>query len=170
MLECIILGDSIAKGISMAYPECKSYSVVGISSSNWSKPFGHVGLKAATVVVSLGTNDKGLTLQEQLLQILSVRDKIKSSNIIWINPPCNDIFCNKEANYVVQSLSTMFSDTLIETVKLGKDGIHPTADGYKEMAALIKAKSKPQTVLPMWPSDRWGQTTLGPPTSLLPQN
>jgi lysophospholipase L1-like esterase len=170
MLECIILGDSIAKGISMAYPECKSYSVVGISSSNWSKTFGHVDLKAATVVVSLGANDKGLSMQDQLVQILSVRDRIKSKNIVWINPPCNDLFCNKYANYAVQTISTIFSDTLLETVKLSKDGIHPTQEGYKEMAALIKAKAKPQTVLPMWPSDRWGQTTLGPPSYLLPQN
>ena len=169
MLECIILGDSIAKGISMAYPECKSYSVVGASSSYWHKTFKGVNLKAATVIVSLGANDKGLSMQDQLEQILSVRDRIKSKNIIWINPPCNDLFCNKYANYTVQTISTIFGDTLLETVKLSKDGIHPTPEGYKELAALIKARSKPQTVLPMWPSDKWGHTNLGPPSHFSPQ-
>lgn len=170
MIECIILGDSLAKGVSQYYTECKSYSVIGISTFNWNKTYGHVDLEAATVIVSLGTNDKGLSITDQLLQLLSTRDRIKSPNIIWINPPCNDKFCNKEANYVIQTMSTLYGDKLIETVKLGRDGVHPTSAGYKEMAEQIKAKSKPQTVLPMWSADKFGQTNLGSPRSLLPQN
>jgi hypothetical protein len=170
MIECIILGDSIARGVSQHHSVCKNYSVVGINTSTWNKTYGHVDLEAATVIVSLGTNDKGLSITEQLLQLLSTRDKIKSPNIVWINPPCNDKFCNKEANYVIQTISTLYGDTIIETVKLGRDGIHPTSTGYKEMAEQIKAKSKPQTVLPMWSAEKFGQTNLGTPKSLLPQN
>jgi len=169
MLECIILGDSIAKGISQHYHECKNYSVVGISSSGWNKTFSRVDLEAAIVIVSLGANDKGLFITEQLLQLLSTRDRIKSPNIVWINPPCNEKFCNKEANYVIQTMSTVFGDSIVETVKLSRDGVHPTSAGYKDMAEQIKAKFKPQTVLPMWPVEKWGTTNLGSPTHLLPQ-
>ena len=37
MLECLIVGDSIAVGTAMARPECVSLSKGGINSSQWNR-------------------------------------------------------------------------------------------------------------------------------------
>ena len=35
MLECLIIGDSIGYGLSMARPDCVQIAVSGINSWNW---------------------------------------------------------------------------------------------------------------------------------------
>ena len=57
MLECLILGDSIAVGTANVRTECVSYSVGGLNTWQWNKRFANKELMANSVIISLGTND-----------------------------------------------------------------------------------------------------------------
>ena len=56
MIECIILGDSIAVGTQMFYKECELYGKGGINTWQWNKMYP-VLQNADVAVISLGTND-----------------------------------------------------------------------------------------------------------------
>ena len=58
MLECLIIGDSIAVGTSRARPECVAYVQGGINSYQWVNKFvNNSPYIANTVIISLGSND-----------------------------------------------------------------------------------------------------------------
>ena len=59
MLECMIIGDSIAVGTAMARPECVSYSRGGWNSWQWNKDYLEVAKSkpTKTLIISLGAND-----------------------------------------------------------------------------------------------------------------
>ena len=54
MLECMIIGDSIALGTAHVRTECVSYSVQGINTRAWNKKFDSKNIAASTVIISLG--------------------------------------------------------------------------------------------------------------------
>ena len=67
MLECLIIGDSIAVGTAMARPECVSHSRGGWNSWQWNKDYLPIVKEksAKTIVISLGANDhKALKLNK----------------------------------------------------------------------------------------------------------
>jgi hypothetical protein len=57
MIDCLIIGDSIAVGTKMFRPDCVEYVKSGITSIGWNKKYGNNDLTANTVIISLGTND-----------------------------------------------------------------------------------------------------------------
>ena len=76
MLDCLILGDSIAVGSHMFRKECVVYAKGGITSHGWDKSFGNNNLTASTVIISLGTNDwEGANTYRKLREI---REKIQA--------------------------------------------------------------------------------------------
>ena len=138
MLECLILGDSIAVGTKMFAPkECVSYSKGGINSWQWNRRF-KVDLNAKTVIISLGTNDHKYVKTEQELR--RVRARIKAQKVVWIMPPCNEKFCKPNVNHIVSKLSQEFKDITISTTYLQPDHIHPSWRGYKELVRKALAK------------------------------
>ena len=132
MLECLIMGDSIAVGTDMFAPrECVSYSVSGINSKQWNRRWGRVLLEAETVVISLGTNDhEGVNTYRQLSNI---RYRIRSMNVVWIMPPCNERFCKPDVNATVRNIANLYGDRIISTRFLSPDRIHPTSRGYRDL-------------------------------------
>jgi hypothetical protein len=56
LLECLVLGDSIAVGLGQARPECAVVAVSGITSERYVLTL-HARPRARTVVISLGVND-----------------------------------------------------------------------------------------------------------------
>ena len=132
MLECLIIGDSIAVGTKMFAPtECVSYSKGGWNTWQWNKKWGTTPLEARTIVISLGTNDhSGVKTEKELMKI---RTRIKVGNVIWIMPPCNKKFCKPAVNATVKEIAYKFGDGIISTTKLSGDGIHPSWNGYKEL-------------------------------------
>ena len=60
MLECLIVGDSIAVGVSQVRPECQSIAKSGINSRDWNNKHLHKLKPARTLVISLGANDLGM--------------------------------------------------------------------------------------------------------------
>lgn len=130
--RCLIIGDSIAVGTKMFAPkDCVSYSKGGWNTWQWNKKWGNTPLEAKTVVISLGTNDhKGVKTYKELMKI---RARIKSNNIVWIMPPCNKGFCKSKINATVKDIATKYGDTIISTSYVQPDNIHPSWRGYKEL-------------------------------------
>ena len=132
MLECLIIGDSIAVGTKMFAPtECVSYSKGGFNTWQWNKRWGTTPLAAKTVVISLSTNDhKGVNTYKELAK---VRYRIKSLKVVWIMPPCNAKFCKPGVNKTVTEIAKSYGDTIIGTKFVQPDGIHPSWRGYKQL-------------------------------------
>lgn len=132
MLECLILGDSIAVGTKMFAPkECVSYSKGGFNTWQWNKRWGNTPLEAKTVVISLGTNDhSGVNTYKELSK---VRYRISSIKVVWIMPPCNKGFCKPGVNSTVKEIAHNYGDTIISTEFVQPDHIHPSWRGYKDL-------------------------------------
>ncbi len=136
MIDCLILGDSIAVGVAQVRTECVSYSTGGYNTWQWNKKYGDKVLASPTVIISLGTNDhKGV---KTLNELTDMRSRVTAQNVYWIMPPCNEKFCKPEVNEWVKTVANTNGDTIITTNRLQKDAIHPSWEGYKELARKIK--------------------------------
>jgi lysophospholipase L1-like esterase len=139
MLECLIIGDSIAVGTHQVRQECVSYSKGGWNTWQWNKQFidkDRKDLTAQTVIISLGTNDhNGVKTFDELLKM---RRNVQAARVFWIMPPCNDKFCKPHVNEIVKLIAKNFGDTVISTKRLQPDAIHPSWAGYKELAEQSK--------------------------------
>jgi lysophospholipase L1-like esterase len=136
VIDCIVLGDSIAVGTQLQRYECVSYSKGGINTWQWNKQYGHKELSAPTVIISLGTNDhKGVKTEKELL---TMRANVRASNVFWIMPPCNDKFCKPDINAIVKKIADAHGDLIIGTDRVQQDGIHPSWTGYRELANQTK--------------------------------
>ena len=132
MLECLILGDSIAVGTKMFAPkECVSYSKGGWNTWQWNRGYGDKNLTAKNVVISLGTNDHaGVNTERELRKM---RSKVKAERVVWIMPPCNSGFCKPTVNSIVKKLAREYGDVIVSTPYVQPDKIHPSWRGYKDL-------------------------------------
>jgi len=129
MIECLIIGDSIAQGISTYLPQCSSQTKVGINSKNFNNIF--INKTANFTIISLGSNDGNLNTFNELIEL---REKILG-NVIWVIP-------NKLNRLAVKQTADLFKDMVIDTsgVSIQKDNVHPTGNGYKDLSNQIKEK------------------------------
>jgi len=127
MLDCLILGDSIAVGTAQFRPDCAVYAKGGINSHNWLNKNIDKKLTAKSVIISLGSNDhKGVKTFHELMAIRQLTD---AGRVYWILP------ANKpEVREIVEIIAKNFGDTILPISKLSSDGVHPTTAGYKELA------------------------------------
>ena len=131
MIECLIIGDSIAVGTHRERPECVSYSKGGWSSEQWNKDYLHKNLTADTIIISLGSNDlKGLNTKVELEK---TRSKIKGSRVYWILPAIKP-----HKQQIVRDIAKQHGDTVIEIKSLQQDKVHPDKDGYRQLAKDTK--------------------------------
>ena len=134
MIECLIMGDSIAVGTHMMRPECANYAQGGITSHGWNKKFGDKDLAAKTIIISLSTND--LTSADTYGILMNIRTKIKGdTKVFWIEPNRESRF---EAVKTVRRVAGHFGDTVLVNTKWSRDHIHPTTTGYRELANSTK--------------------------------
>ena len=141
MIDCIILGDSIAVGTHLQKPECVSYSKGGINSWQWNKMFGSNNLSANTVIISLGSNDHKYIKTYDELQKL--RSKVKASRVFWILPNGNlkaSGVSIETIQHLVKEVAAQHGDTVLPITRVQPDGIHPSWAGYKELADKTKEK------------------------------
>lgn len=135
MLECLIMGDSIALGIGQHIPECIVSAKVGASSKAWLSNNREIIAyhRYKNVYISLGSNDMWNTTSDTLYFI---RKNIKAEKVYWIltNPSLKP-----KQRVIIKEIANEFKDATIEITKyLGYDGMHPTPKGYKELAFNIK--------------------------------
>jgi lysophospholipase L1-like esterase len=131
MLECLIIGDSIAVGTHQFKQECVAYAKGGINSWQWNKMYGNKPLASPSVIISLGTNDHSGVHTFKELSLM--RSRVSAERVYWILPPCNDKFCKSDVNEIVEIIAKSRNDIIIKTNRLQPDGIHPSWAGYKEL-------------------------------------
>ena len=139
MIDCLILGDSIAVGTAMYKKECVSISKGGINSHQYNKKVAGMELYSGSVLISLGSNDHKWVKTKQELQKL--RKNIKATNVYWVLPegnlPAGGVNI-EDIRRIVLEVSEEHGDIVLPIMSLSKDGIHPTGVGYKDLAAQIK--------------------------------
>lgn len=137
MLECLILGDSIAVGTAMYRPECVSYSRGGWNSRQWNRDYLFVASTkpARTVIISLGANDHSGIKTEQELR--TMRSTITAERVFWIDPGQDRKPVPHEA---MGRIAREYGDTVIPRPRdhMSADGIHPTGRGYKIIGEQTK--------------------------------
>ena len=136
MLDCLILGDSIAVGTHMFKKECVSYSKGGINSWQYNRDYveKHKGnLSAEVVIISLGSNDhKGVKTYNELYKM---RERIKGQRVYWVLP--NPALFPRQADDV-NLIAISFGDFVIKPTRYQADQVHPSWAGYKDIAETAK--------------------------------
>jgi hypothetical protein len=131
MLDCLILGDSIAQGVSTVRKECVAYVQSGINSRNWNNRYIVKDLSANTVIISLGTNDP--ETMNTFKELLTLRELIAGKKVFWIMPPIKP-----SVQDIVRIIARNYKDTILEIPELSKDKVHPTGQGYKILGEMTK--------------------------------
>lgn len=125
MLECLILGDSIAVGTKQFAPtECVAYAKGGWNSWQWNRDYLTRRLDAKTVIISLGSNDHAGVKTYQELKKLRV--KVQAQRVFWILPAIKP-----NIQDTVRRVAREHGDTIVTIPALQPDGIHPSWRGYK---------------------------------------
>ena len=131
MIDCLILGDSIAQGISTVRKECVAYVKGGINSYNWNNRYIVNNLSANTAILSIGTNDP--ETMNTFKELLALRQAVDGKKVFWIMPPIKPAVQD-----AVRIIAKNYNDTILEIPELSKDKIHPTSSGYKKLAEMTK--------------------------------
>lgn len=139
MLDCLILGDSIAVGTHQFRQECKLVGKGGINTWQFNKYYAYKIETAETVIISLGSNDHSGV--NSFKELLSMRQQVDSKRVLWILPAGN----LKASGIDIESIQDMiriiarnYKDTVLTIPDLSKDKIHPTHKGYKSLAEQTK--------------------------------
>ena len=143
MIDCLIIGDSIAVGTKQFRPDCVAFAKGGINSNQWRKQYldGDVGElpRAETLIISLGSNDhKGVHTRAEISKI---RTAVTAKRVYWILPHGNnpaggvDI---KDIQAIVREVAEGFGDTVLPINRVQADNIHPSWAGYKELGVQTK--------------------------------
>ena len=132
MIDCMIIGDSIAVGTHNIRSECAEYATGGYNTWQWNKRYKNANLTAKSVIISLGTNDHQYVKTRKELE--TMRARVKAEQVYWIMPPCNNGFCKPTVNEIVKNIAEKNGDMIIGTNRVQKDSIHPSWAGYKELA------------------------------------
>jgi lysophospholipase L1-like esterase len=136
MLECLILGDSLAVGIGQVRTECVTYAKSGINSYNYvNRHVLHTNgnTQAKTIIISLGSNDlKNIKTFEELD---TLRQLVKADRVYWIVPAIKE-----DKRQAVYQVAEKYKDTVIDSRKhqLSSDRVHPTYKGYKSISEETK--------------------------------
>jgi hypothetical protein len=131
MLDCLIVGDSIAVGTAQQRPECVAYAKGGINSFQWNKNFKDKPLGARTVIISLGSNDHQHV--RTIWELQQLRDRVQADRVFWIMPAIKP-----DVQDMVRNVATSYGDTIIPITQLQPDKVHPTWTGYKQIAKETK--------------------------------
>lgn len=125
MLECLILGDSIAVGTKQFAPtQCVAYAKGGWNSWQWNREFLTRQLDADTVIISLGSNDHpGVNTYQELKKL---RTKVRAQKVYWILPAIKPGIQD-----TVRRIAREHRDLIVTIPALQPDGVHPSWRGYK---------------------------------------
>jgi lysophospholipase L1-like esterase len=134
MIECMVIGDSIAVGVQAHLPRCELVGKSGLNSGQFNAMSAEKILEAKTVIVSLGSNEaKGVKTSRELIK---VRARIAADRVIWIMPQGVARGSGVEiadVQEIIVRVASIFNDRVIAFAP-GADGIHPAPGGYKTIA------------------------------------
>ncbi len=137
MLECLIMGDSLAVGVGQIRTECVTYAKSGINSYDYvNRHVLHTReyhKEARTVIISLGSNDtKNIKTYEESD---TLRQMVKADRVYWIMPNIKE-----EKRKAVMMVANKYNDNIIDARRHHRhfDNVHPTYKGYKSIAQETK--------------------------------
>ena len=138
MLECLIVGDSIAVGTKMFMPQCQLEGKGGINTWQFNRMYKG-SFYADTVIISLGSNDhKGVRTYDELFEM---RQRVGAKNVFWVLPagnlPAGGVPIAKIQS-IVKEIAASNGETVLPITRLQPDGIHPSWAGYKDIAERAK--------------------------------
>jgi hypothetical protein len=132
MIDCLILGDSIAVGTHQFKQECVAYAKGGINSKQFlDKNITNSPFVANTVIISLGSNDHQYVKTEDELRTL--RKLTKADRVYWILPAIKP-----NIQEIVKKVASENNDIVLPIKSLQPDKIHPSWAGYKDLAKEAK--------------------------------
>ncbi len=139
MIDCLVLGDSIAVGTHQQRPECVAYAKGGWNTWQWNRDYLKNDLTANTVIISLGSNDhKHINTRKELEKM---REKVKGSRVFWILPHGNlkasEVPIEQIQN-IIRDIAGKYGDVVLPITRVQPDNIHPSWAGYKEIAKETK--------------------------------
>jgi lysophospholipase L1-like esterase len=133
MIDCVIIGDSIAVGVSQARPECHAKAHIGWDSKRWNLAYlPQVASKSIkTLIISLGANDTNRVPTESELRKL--RAAVKADKVFWIGLALHR---KPTQNAIVEQIAKEFGDEVIKrpTTNISPDNVHPNRAGYNAIA------------------------------------
>lgn len=131
MIDCLILGDSIAVGTHMFRQECVLLGKGGINTWQFNKNYSARIEPSETVIISLGSNDHDGV--NSLKELTVMRERVKGKRVFWVLPAIKP-----HIQFIVKTIASNYGDTILPITKLQPDKIHPSWAGYKEIANLTK--------------------------------
>ena len=138
MLDCLILGDSIAVGLGQAMTECRTVAKSGIRSNPWIEQFQYNPFYRdnifRVVVISLGTNDFDYDNTEE--NLIKIRVGSRGQIVVWILP--SETLKPAQRQTVIK-VAEQFGDKVLDIGEfVGPDGIHPNSlQAYKNLSKNI---------------------------------
>ena len=139
MIDCLLLGDSIAVGLYHYVAPCESLIKSGWNTYQWNRDYLKYDLTAETVIISLGSNDhKYIKTQEELEKL---REKITAKRVFWVLPKGNSPkggLSIEEVQRIIKVIASLHGDTIIPIQRVQSDGIHPSWAGYKQIAKEVR--------------------------------
>ena len=139
--DCMILGDSIAVGLSSILAKdqnlkCETIAKVGRPTS---EVLSHapMSIDARTVIISTGSNDGKI----RPYQYSNLRNRIYG-NVAWLLPAKH-----KDARAIINEIARTHGDRVIDLAVLRlSDGIHPTRSSYQTVAQELRSDIRPPQV------------------------
>ncbi len=136
MLDCLILGDSLAVGVGQARPECVTRAKSGINSYDYvNRHVFHTqgDTQAKTVIISLGSNDT--TKVKTVEELEALRQLVDADRVYWIVPNIKE-----DKRRAVLAVANKYNDFVIDARQhdTSPDRVHPTHKGYKTIAEKTK--------------------------------
>jgi lysophospholipase L1-like esterase len=132
VIPCLLIGDSIALGIGLMLPECRTEARVGITSRQFVDRLLSPR-EADRVVISLGVND-GLS-RYTIPNLRRVRESVHGGDVYWLLPAHHH-----HARAAIEAVAARYGDRLIDCApEVGRDGLHPTTAGYRRLGAMVRA-------------------------------
>jgi lysophospholipase L1-like esterase len=127
MIDCLIVGDSIAVGTHQFRPECRVHAKVGINSSQWNRQNSSRDLTAKTLIISLGSNDHAGV--RTLWELQQLRARAHAERVFWILPAIKP-----DVQDMVRIIARDHGDVILPIPNLQADKVHPSSAGYKKLA------------------------------------
>ena len=138
MLDCLVLGDSIAVGTQQFAKECQLQGRGGINTWQFNKMYPG-SFYAETVIISLGSNDHQYVKTYD--QLFEMRQRVGAKNVFWVLPAGNNPAGGVSIERIqglVKSIARYYGDTVLPIRGLQPDGIHPSWAGYRDIVERTK--------------------------------
>lgn len=133
MLDCLVVGDSIAVGTQQFAKECELQGRGGINTWQFNKMYPG-SFYAETVIISLGSNDHQYVKTYD--QLFEMRQRVGAKNVFWVLPagnnPAGGVLIERIQDLVKQ-IARYYGDTVLPIRGLQPDGIHPSWAGYRDI-------------------------------------